>query len=486
MRCRVDNGNITRDSLVQKWAKSTKRVHCLHVLIRHRDLHSLLHNCAFAPLKLFSLNHLFPCRSHLEQAMARLTDADTIEPKNRQEKEPQLPDVALGRSGRVVHTWSRLNARLGARVNRRAPVSQLPNEILGEIFLHYCSEDGALESYIPALDVSQVSCHWREVALAYPRLWSTIAINERRCNPCMVGLFLERSRTSLLHIQCDGSEPASVFLQLIAHIERWSSFVALSDLRPNLELLAKTYAPMLRDLDIHVWWADIFSPESVESTHIFTLGAPLLADAKFDGVFMPSVPFESVERLEIKVKITVPFLQEILAAATSLQELTIDHDIIPYPEDRNEEFYIGASPLKELTVLQLSVDADPDPDLFWHISRALHLPALEKLELGCSFNSQVTVLADALESHYTKSIWCPHLRALALSEEPCWATIGYDGHHHLSDEEVAVHSTSTGDAGEMWPRLHCMEITVLLRPTDSIEVLQFTFKYIDIEARADS
>ncbi|KAF9490877.1 hypothetical protein BDN71DRAFT_1453786 [Pleurotus eryngii] len=133
--------------------------------------------------------------------------------------------------------------------NRCLPVSKLPPEVLSTIFesIAITIEDD-LEPYSDLLSATQVCRLWRRVALDSPRIWSFIYCS---ATPCLVDLFLERSKAAPLHLL--GSSPGDNVpvnvLNILNHLHRlkeinlegceadWSSRI-ISQGAPQLESLS--------------------------------------------------------------------------------------------------------------------------------------------------------------------------------------------------------------------------------------------------------
>ncbi|KAJ3764226.1 hypothetical protein EV360DRAFT_65665 [Lentinula raphanica] len=136
----------------------------------------------------------------------------------------------------------------------------LPAEILCEIFIYLLPEEGWQGMCPPQLVVTQVCSYWRNVAIAYPRLWSTINIVKptQRHIP-MTRLWLERAAKCPLILYIDQdyrkqvefhSATDSIIELLLPHAHRWK--VATFKLRTGVQfsLLAFSYTkfPLLESL----------------------------------------------------------------------------------------------------------------------------------------------------------------------------------------------------------------------------------------------
>ncbi|KAJ7140959.1 hypothetical protein C8R44DRAFT_239315 [Mycena epipterygia] len=101
------------------------------------------------------------------------------------------------------------------RAQDLCPISRLPPDVLGEIFMWSLCANGfqSLNSRgrlaLEPLMVSHVSSRWRDVAISTPSLWSTIWVDRpREAHVPMVELWLERSRRCPLIIYLRQTIPA--------------------------------------------------------------------------------------------------------------------------------------------------------------------------------------------------------------------------------------------------------------------------------------
>ncbi|KAJ7678732.1 hypothetical protein B0H17DRAFT_103074 [Mycena rosella] len=174
------------------------------------------------------------------------------------------------------------------RVQDPSPISCLPADVLGEIFMwslctngfHSLTERGCL--MLEPLTLSHVNSRWRDVAISTSRLWSTIWVDRpREANVPMVELWLERSRQCPLIIYLRQTAPLppgsqlpsvsdpreyeltdEIFLLLGQHLHRWKRVTFLlykQTHRPLLSLpAASTAAPLLEHvyMNVKTWDAD--------------------------------------------------------------------------------------------------------------------------------------------------------------------------------------------------------------------------------------
>lgn len=129
----------------------------------------------------------------------------------------------------------------------------LPNEILGQIFLFVVSR--ALGEYSSSeLDISHVSSRWRSIAITLPPLWSSICVlayedPESDGVRSLTELYLERSGNAPLDIFLDVSGADSLVCRLWLHAHRWRS-VHLIPFEHNNFLDTRDEFPILESLSL--------------------------------------------------------------------------------------------------------------------------------------------------------------------------------------------------------------------------------------------
>jgi hypothetical protein len=174
------------------------------------------------------------------------------------------------------------------RVPNPSPISRLPSDILGEIFI-WClcangfqslNEPGRLS--LEPLTLSHVNSRWRDVAISTSSLWSTIWVDRpREAHVPMVALWLERSRQCPLVLYLrqtvpplPGQQPSStadpreyaltdeILLLLGKHLRRWKRITFLFYMQAQSSLLGlpevPSAAPLLEHVQMSVktWAAD--------------------------------------------------------------------------------------------------------------------------------------------------------------------------------------------------------------------------------------
>ncbi|KAF5351453.1 hypothetical protein D9757_012049 [Collybiopsis confluens] len=148
------------------------------------------------------------------------------------------------------------------RNGSRLSISDIPRELISEIFLFFCTEFLPL-SLPPQLLLTQICAYWRAVAHRTPRLWTQLSMNMRTGkfphHTELITAWLKRSGSLPLDIKMmvakgQGKRLKNPLKAVIPFIHRWRCFEVdspLHILRPLL-LLPKPSAPLLEHVCIHV------------------------------------------------------------------------------------------------------------------------------------------------------------------------------------------------------------------------------------------
>ncbi|TCD71673.1 hypothetical protein EIP91_005439 [Steccherinum ochraceum] len=201
-------------------------------------------------------------------------------------------------------------ASLRIRMNTVIPVARLPSEILSHIFTVYAAMMKNYYVYTQWhrgpphynwIDVTHVCHHWREVALADPRLWADILVaygqaerveellnRSKRANlrvkidtsaykwhPTLQRIAREADRIETLHVIYDDPEKLSVFEEHLSSrlpVLRSLTLKCLYHRQTRLLIpLATLATSCLQALDISVYcidWASIALPQTLVSLQI--------------------------------------------------------------------------------------------------------------------------------------------------------------------------------------------------------------------------
>ncbi|KAG2757078.1 hypothetical protein P692DRAFT_20790170 [Suillus brevipes Sb2] len=110
---------------------------------------------------------------------------------------------------------------LRTRRNNFSPISSIPPEILGTIFVQHAQQMQLLHvpdnpAVLSWLKVGHICRHWREVALGTPELWATPFLNSSRATEEM----LMRSKMAPLNLRCGQRYRMDSVQKALMHIDR--------------------------------------------------------------------------------------------------------------------------------------------------------------------------------------------------------------------------------------------------------------------------
>jgi F-box-like len=376
-------------------------------------------------------------------------------------------------------------------------MQSVPDDVLAEIFQagtllcrdsvddHAVGFDFTPKLPFPNL-VSSVSRRWRDVALSSPRLWTTIVFNcDRMTNYEGPSLWIERSGACLLDITISVSpwnfwEPSdlkSAMDQIIPHISRWYRFTVETLSQNTFETvvapLRTASAPYLRDLKMISDKDGSLSATDVTSNicdHIFTGGAPSLAEARLIGPYcMYTPPFTRLTYLQlggcnlsVDITITADCLRDLLTASPFLTDLILQRLDIVLPLNTS------VSDIQIPSLCSLAMISSSHRPNFWKLFSLLSLPKLETLvfcqmspfgemfiEFGPQSYSTVTVL---------ELVKCGRIhQSLAKS---LYSSLPSIIHFSLIESSGMIpepHVRSDSDGPVIWPHLKTVTISYPLK-----------------------
>lgn len=296
--------------------------------------------------------------------------------------------------------------------NRKAAIYTLPIEILALIFEECVLDFPLRESkrIKSALTMSQISRHFRNVALSTPSLWSQIEhMVGRRGDLFRTAACLERSKTLPLTICLlfnDKNCPPGLedtFNTIIPHVRRWQELHLRGFLGTDNGLIAcigrlnNTEAPNMQRLYVE---RQCFAEEediTLSECRMFRSGAPRLAFVQYIGI-APSyglANLTSVRQLHIKK--------------------LIDHRIV-FPR-----LFFALNGLSHLTHLNIDDTLQAGDDAGFRWPSNFHLPALTTLAINVAAHT-------GLLSHFLPMLKAPLLQFLILED------VGSRELHLLFDE----------------------------------------------------
>jgi hypothetical protein len=191
-----------------------------------------------------------------------------------------------------------LQVRAARIYNQKAAVSRIPSDVLSMIF-EECRQLNPQWSGVLFLlhqspvevRLSHVSSHWREVALTSPSLWSSIHYPFAHKEVTLME-YLKRSDGSLLDVYIgpwrQHPQTEHVLTNIILpHLPRFRQLVLDAVSRETLAWLLATFhnvsAPALTRLRV-MCRGPMSTAGPIASANLFTKGAPLLSDVRFDSV----------------------------------------------------------------------------------------------------------------------------------------------------------------------------------------------------------
>ncbi|KAK7051603.1 hypothetical protein VNI00_004582 [Paramarasmius palmivorus] len=293
-------------------------------------------------------------------------------------------DQEIARLEKVVQQLKTQRSVLAERIERHSslisPIRRLPIEILEEIFELVCHDDDGYGldttsaamcskvTFAPTLYLTHVSCHWRRVASASTRLWSSIRIY-RHLPFDVLRHYLAMSKEYPLNIVLSNCQAEGVFSVLYPHLPRIKqlNFQYAFDAFDELDIKEPLSFASLRVLE----WDDTnLNHDDLPDWLPATLRkAPRLTRVKIG--YLPnqdSLPYHQLTVLEIAWIKDWNRLVTILRLCTNLQTLEV---IV----SGRAEYEVDLDVHAELTTLRfLSIDFDEDADP--SCLRSLTLPSL--------------------------------------------------------------------------------------------------------------
>ncbi|KAG6860792.1 hypothetical protein C0995_007598 [Termitomyces sp. Mi166 len=176
----------------------------------------------------------------------------------------------------------RLFARSSIYLPKSAAISRLPDELLSSILLFTTrNAEHRFETIMTPIIVSQVSTHWRNVAISTAALWNTIILtfptSKQQLSRAVT--WLKRSRLAPLDIFLDFRDPSWDWdLAESSHKFRWQDMEAILRLLmthayrwKHFELLTDTWAPIFTFLSYtrHIRSLPILASLSLQRCNAF-------------------------------------------------------------------------------------------------------------------------------------------------------------------------------------------------------------------------
>lgn len=280
--------------------------------------------------------------------------------------------------------------------------SRLPPELVQEIFLHYYSPETGASTYprrpllspypfVPPMQLCRVSSQWRHVALATPRLWSSIYVQGSSAEWCFEQellsqwLALTRGVPLSFHLESitnEGNKPlhtasaeyfdkqtAENFAQLLEHIQRWEYVSINFDWKLAAQYLDK-----------------IITDPSASQLKSVELGFGCYSDEYIDDIFQSLGRFRGLHQLKVSVQ--------------------------KHWSRNSNQAYLLTFPWAQLTHVELDDEIAKD-DL---------LSILAQCMRAVEFKLRTVVPSTSLSGIPTPTLQLPNLRSLTLESK-----LGLDG-----------------------------------------------------------
>jgi hypothetical protein len=374
--------------------------------------------------------------------------------------------------------------------NLSAPVSSLPNEILGEIF-RYMKDSYRVNNIPDVVVVSHVTRHWRNVALSNPSLWDTIRVNASNPSMDLPIAFLARSKPCTLDITFavpDDAPMSSLRMvsELIPHFGHIRRLVIESGdnehvVQQLVESLMDFHAASLEHLEISLELGN--SQDSAlwrERAHIFSSCAPLLSSVALKGISLQCCqpPLGAITHLSLDsdgdgtMLMSYDYFCDALSACSSLIWLELRGRLFAFTSS-NTAIRIE---IPSLICFAVGYPIHYRQDHYIRsIFETISAPALQTLSLNYMHRQTLQVAVDFVQSHQLY----PMLEHLRL-EEPAVECITVDfiratgSVTHLTliyvggiPRKMAAlapllrhkHPPAT-PADALWPRLHTLTVFV--------------------------
>ncbi|KAF5325570.1 hypothetical protein D9619_009995 [Psilocybe cf. subviscida] len=276
-----------------------------------------------------------------------------------------------------------------ARWNTYAPISQLPKEILVEIFM--IVKDSPHCSFEDLHRLAQICGHWRGVAINTPALWTDLPTGRHDYTLLM----LDRSKTAPLAVYLLKDIPAATINAVLNHIERIRTMTldlpagSLNDAQSFLSGSRRRKALQLEELAITSHYHPLENSRFTFSLDTFLLTSTLrqlcFSGIRFDwGVLstLPNLTHLIFDRASVTASISGKHFVAALQQMSNLETLQMSLDRIGlynYSPTTSPEFIH----LPCLTTVL--VTTTNKPDLLGHFLSHTKFPRLRHLRIECHF-----------------------------------------------------------------------------------------------------
>ncbi|KAF8056982.1 hypothetical protein FPV67DRAFT_1529699 [Lyophyllum atratum] len=235
-------------------------------------------------------------------------------------------EAAYIRIQEEIRPWNRYH-------NELSLVSRLPPELLAAVFKYNVGMD--VPSNLDWIRVSHVCSHWRRVALACPRLWTTIPFHRPRwaeemlarskMAPLIIGplVFLKSESWHPPHLSsapCAAAPLVKATMSQLSRIKKLALHQGHLGEESFMEIvsLLDSPAPLLETLEISFY--NRLRAENRLPDHLFSGDAPRLSHLLVDKGILnwKALPFTHLKSLEVQSPMEAPPLEHIIFALANL------------------------------------------------------------------------------------------------------------------------------------------------------------------------
>lgn len=272
-------------------------------------------------------------------------------------------------------------AKMRRRRNDLVPVSCLPQEVLGGVFVQ--AVDGREDPMQDFVDVkyptristlAKVSSSWNETMLATPEIWCNMSTKHP---PSFIRAALRRSATGLLNVELDFADTdgnavaEEAMLRIVAQMSRWRSAKISSASTSDIDNLAYSSATKLQYLVIEC------GESEQESFQLFGGGTPALKHLNLSCVPL-CPPMQIVTALQTLViknmgEVNADTFFTALRACPALEKLEVHFVQFLHPTTQDIQSPVN---LPELQILRLF---DIPADSLNAITLCLNCPAVQEV-----------------------------------------------------------------------------------------------------------
>jgi len=373
--------------------------------------------------------------------------------------------------------------------NLSAPISSLPNEILGEIF-RYMKDSYRVDNIPDVVVVSHVTRRWRNVAISNPSLWDTIRVNASYPSMDLPIAFIIRSRPYTLDITLavpDDAPMASLSMvsTLVPHFGHIRRLAIEADdnehvVRQLVESLVDFRAPSLERLEISLELGN--SQDSFlwgEGVHIFPSCAPLLSSVALKGISLQCCkpPLGAITHLSLDsdgdgtMLMPYDYFCDALSACSSLIWLELRGRLFAFTPS-NTAIRIE---IPSLICFAVGYPIYYRQDYYIRsIFETISAPALRTLSLNYMYRRTLQVAVDFVQSHQlypmlehlrleepaVECITADFIRATASVTHLTLVYVGGIPRKMAPLAPLLLHKYSPTPADALWPRLHTLTVFV--------------------------